>query len=58
MEIYGNIISGYTTEYYSAIIREGKRINDEFISGKISSGIEKKCSCEKEKVKYNRMRKK
>jgi ribosomal protein S17E len=58
MEIYGNPISGYTTEYYSAVIEEGKNINNKFIRNKISCGDAKDYCCEKQKINYNRMRKK
>lgn len=61
MERIGNPITGYSTEYYSAMIEMQKEINDSRLSEIIK---EKECpdpkyNLPKEKqTKYNRMQKK
>jgi hypothetical protein len=55
-EIFGNPISGYTTEYYTGLIEQGKELSDSTISRYIMSKNYECSEGVKKEIKYNRMK--
>jgi hypothetical protein len=49
MEIFGNPISGYTTEYYTKIIEEQNSFNKTYLNN-----LDKYCNSFKKEIKYER----